>query len=167
MQGKICMVTGASSGIGKAIAVRLAAMGATIIAVCRDHERGQVAVRDIKLAGGKDTVELIVADLSSQAAIRKLVNDYQHTHSQLHVLINNAGVNCASFTKTVDGIEMTFAVNYLAPFLLTNLLLDTLKASTPARVVNLLGWEGSLDLDDLMSDKHYGGMRAYRQSNAA
>jgi NAD(P)-dependent dehydrogenase (short-subunit alcohol dehydrogenase family) len=167
MQGKICMVTGASSGIGKAIAVKLAAMGATVVAVCRERGRGQTALREIKEASGSETVELMIADLSSQAAIRKLAEDYKRTHSQLHVLVNNAGINCGTFSKTVDGIETTFAVNHLAPFLLTNLLFDTLKASAPARIINLLGWEGTLDFDNLMSDKHYNGMEAYRQSNAA
>ncbi len=168
MQGKICMVTGASSGIGKAIAVKLACLGATVIAVCRDPVRGKNALRDIKDASHSGGVELMIADLSSQAAICKLADDYKHTHDQLHVLINNAGVNCGTFSKTVDGIETTFAVNYLSQFLLTNLLLETLQASAPSRIVNLIGWEGkALDFENLMSAKQYNGLRAYQQSQTA
>src|SRR5690348_6351490 len=112
MQGKICMVTGASSGIGKAIATKLATMGAIVVTVCRDRKRGQFALREIKETSCSNTVELMIADLSSQAAICQLVEDYKHAHNQLHVLINNAGINCGTFSKTVDGIETTLAVNH-------------------------------------------------------
>jgi len=167
MRGKICMVTGASSGIGKATAVSLAAMGATVVAVCRDRHRGQSALDEIKAASHSTQPELMVADLSSQAQIRQLVANYKRTHDKLHVLINNAGVNRSIFAKTVDGIETTFAVNYLAYFLLTNLLLDVLKASAPARIVNVLGWQGQLNFDDLMAEGQYNGLRAYQQASAA
>src|SRR5262249_39613389 len=150
MQGKICMVTGASSGIGKAIAVKLAGMGATVIAVCRNLERGQAALCEINKASRGQSAQLMIADLASQADIRKLTDGYKRTHEHLHVLINNAGINTGAYSKTVDGIERTFAVNYLAPYLLSNLLLDILKASVPARIVNLIGWAGSLDLDNLI-----------------
>src|SRR5258705_11050404 len=112
MQGKIVMVTGASSGIGRAITIQLAGLGATVIAVCRDRGRGQSVVRQFKEAGGHGAVELMLADLASQADIRKLAAEYRNNHDQLDVLINNAGVNCGTFTKTVDGIELTFAVNH-------------------------------------------------------
>jgi retinol dehydrogenase-14 len=169
MISKICMVTGASSGIGKAIALSLAAMGAKVVAVCRDRERGQIALHDILAVSPNHVGELMIADLSSQASIHQLVSDYRQSHDQLHVLINNAGVNRSTFTKTVDGIETTFAVNHLAPFLLTHLLLDVLKASAPARVVNIMGWEGteSLHFDDLMSEEQYSGLKAYQRSKLA
>src|SRR2546426_10967470 len=138
MQGKICMVTGANSGIGKATALELAQMGATVVMVCRDRARGEEAKSEITMKSRNNAVDLLLADLSSQQSIRQLVGNFQHHYTHLHVLINNAE---AAFPgrrrETVDGLEMTFAVNYLAPFLLTNLLLDVLKASVPARIVNV------------------------------
>src|SRR4051812_47152684 len=147
MRGKIVMVTGASSGIGKITAQKLAALGATVILVCRNPLQGQAALDEITKAGYQ--AELLLADLSSQASIRQLAADFQRDHDQLHVLINNAGVMRTEFTRTVDGYEMTFAVNHLAPFLLTHLLLDTLKASAPARVINIMGNSGPIHFDDL------------------
>src|SRR3989454_4665737 len=135
MQGKICMVTGANSGIGKATA--LAQMGATVVMVCRDRARGEEARSEITTKSRNNAVDLLQADLSSQQSIRQLVENFQHHYTQLHVLINNAGVAFPGRRETVDGLEMMFAVNYLAPFLLTNLLLDVLKASAPARIVNV------------------------------
>jgi NAD(P)-dependent dehydrogenase (short-subunit alcohol dehydrogenase family) len=137
MQGKICMVTGANSGIGKATALALAQMGATVVMVCRDGARGEEAQNEITTKSRNNAVDLLQADLSSQQSIRQLVENVQHHYTQLHVLINNAGASFPGRRETVDGLEMTFAVNYLAPFLLTNLLLDMLKASAPARTVNV------------------------------
>src|SRR6266567_4342809 len=139
MQGKICMVTGANSGIGKATALALAQMGATVVMVCRDRARGEQARSEITTKSKNNAVDLLQADLSSQQSIRQLVEHFQHHYTHLHVLINNAGAG-AAFTgrrETVDGLEMTFAVNYLAPFLLTNLLLDVLKNSVPSRIINV------------------------------
>jgi retinol dehydrogenase 14 len=167
MQGKICMVTGANSGIGKATALGLAKMGATVVMVCRDRNRGEVALNDIKRESGSAALELMVADLSSQESIHRLAADYKRTHSRLHVLINNAAVNRSAFMNTVDGIEMTFAVNHLAPFLLTHLLLDVLKASAPARIVNVASNDQSpINFDDLMGTKQ-SATRAYSQSKMA
>src|SRR5438046_2387369 len=137
MQGKICMVTGANSGIGKATALALAQMGATVVMVCRDHARGEEARSEITMKSRNNAVDLLQADLSSQQSIRKLVENFQQRYTHLHVLINNAGASFPGRRETVDGLEMTFAVNYLAPFLLTNLLIDMLKASAPARIVNV------------------------------
>ncbi len=171
MQGKICMVTGANSGIGKATALELAQMGATVVMVCRDRARGEEARREITTKSRSNAVDLLQADLSSQQSIRQLVENVQHHYTHLHVLINNAG---AAFPgrrrETVDGLEMTFAVNYLAPFLLTHLLLDMLKASAPARIVNVSSaahTSGSIQLDDLQAEKLYRPMRTYPQAKLA
>ncbi len=171
MQGKICMVTGANSGIGKATALELAQMGATVVMVCRDRARGEEARREITTKSRKNAVDLLQADLSSQQSIRQLVENFQHHYTHLHVLINNAG---AAFPgrrrETVDGLEITFAVNYLAPFLLTNLLLDVLKASAPARIVNVSSAahkSGYIQLDDLQAEKLYRPMRTYPQAKLA
>ncbi len=163
----IYMITGANSGIGLATAVGLAKTGATVVAVCRDQARGQAAVAEIKQKSKNDSVELLTADLASLAAVRQLAADYQARHDRLHGLVNNAGVMMTDRTTTVDGYEITFAVNQLAPFLLTNLLLDTLKASAPARIVNVMGNAGSVNFGDLMGERGYDMMRAYQQSKMA
>ncbi len=170
MQGKICMVTGANSGIGKATALALAQMGATVVMVCRDRARGEQARSEITTKSKNTAVDLLQADLSSQQSIRQLVENFQHHYTHLHVLINNAGASFPGRRETVDGLEMTFAVNYLAPFLLTNLLLDVLKASAPARIVNVSSNSheaGYIQLDDLQEEKHYRSMHVYGQSKLA
>jgi NAD(P)-dependent dehydrogenase (short-subunit alcohol dehydrogenase family) len=170
MKDKICMVTGATSGIGKATALGLAKLGATVIIVGRDPARGQEACEEIQQQSGNKNVELMTADLSSQGAIRTLVDNFKAKHSQLHVLVNNAGVAPIRRSVTVDGIETTFAVNYLAPFLLTNLLLDTIKASAPARVVNVAGdyhRKATINFDDMMTEKDYTYLKANNQSKLA
>ncbi len=171
MQGKVCMVTGANSGIGKATVLALAQMGAIVVMVCRDRARGEQARSEITTKSGNTAVDLLLADLSSQQSIRQLVETFQHHYTHLHVLINNAG---AAFPgrrrETVDGVEMTFAVNYLAPFLLTNLLLDVLTASTPARIINVSSaahQSGSMQMDDLQAEKRYRPMRTYPQAKLA
>ena len=171
MHGKVCIVTGANSGIGKATALELAQMGATVVMVCRDRARGEEAKSEITTKSRNNAVDLLQADLSSQQSIRQLVENFQHHYTHLHVLINNAGAG-AAFTgrrETVDGLEMTFAVNHLAPFLLTHLLLDMLKASAPARIVNVSSNSheaGYIQLDDLRAE-HYRSMHAYGQSKLA
>ena len=170
MQEKVCIVTGANSGIGKATALGLAQMGATVIMVCRDRAKGEEAQKEIKTKSGNDAVGLMLADLSSQESIRQLAENFQQHYEQLHVLINNAGVVHLSRRETGDGLEMMFAVNYLAPFLLTNLLLDRLKASAPARIVNVSSdshQSGYIKMGDLQSEKKYRFMRAYGQSKLA
>src|SRR5436309_6361806 len=170
MQGKICMVTGANSGIGKATALELAQMGATVVMVCRDRARGEEARSEITTKSRNNAVDLLQADLSSQQSIRQLVEHFKQRYTHLHVLINNAGAAFTGRRETVDGLEMTFAVNYLAPFLLTNLLLDVLKASAPARIVNVSSAShksGYIQMDDLQGEKHNRSMRAYPQSKLA
>ena len=168
MQGKICMVTGANSGIGKTTAMGLAEMGATVVMVSRDLARGKAAQSEIKAKSGNDAVDLLLADLSSQQSIRQLAEHFKHRYTKLHVLINNAGMSSLRRRETVDGLEMTFAVNYLAPFLLTNVLLDVIKASAPSRIINVSSdahEAGYINMDDLQSEKHY--RRAYGQSKLA
>jgi NAD(P)-dependent dehydrogenase (short-subunit alcohol dehydrogenase family) len=170
MQGKICMVTGANSGIGKATALALAQMGATVVMVCRDRARGEEAKSEITTKSRNNAVDLLLADLSSQQSIRQLVGNFQQHYMHLHVLINNAGAAFPGRRETVDGLEMTFAVNYLAPFLLTNLLLDVLKAGAPARIVNVSSGSheaGYIKLDNLQSKNPYRSMRVYGQSKLA
>lgn len=170
MDGKTAMVTGANDGIGRATALGLARLGATVVMVCRDPQRGRTAQEQIKFESGNDAIELMLADLSSQAAIRQLAADYTRSHTRLHVLVNNAGVNVKQRTVTADGIELNFAVNYLAPFLLTRLLVDTLKVSAPSRIINVASAAeqmGRIDFDDLMSVRKYSALRAYCQSKLA
>jgi len=169
MKGKICMITGANSGIGKATAIGLAKMGATIVMVCRNKERGEQALNDITRKSNNESVYLMLADLSSQKAIHQLVKDFKEKHQNLHVLINNAGVNLSKRILNEDGIETTLAVNYLAPFLLCNLLFDSLKAGKPARIVNVSSsvQAKSIDFDNLNGEKHYRQLKAYAMSKLA
>ncbi len=170
MQGKICLVTGASSGIGKATALGLAKMGATVVMVCRDANKGEAALSEIKPKSGSSSVDLLLADLSSQEAIRRLVTEYKSKYQQLHVLINNAGAYYTKRRVTVDGLEAMFAVNYLARFLLTSLLLDIIKRSAPARIINVAGAyhaKGKIDFNDMQGEKDFEGQRANHQSKLA
>ncbi len=153
MMEKVCMVTGATSGIGKATALRLARMGATVVIVGRHLERGQAALAEIKAESGNPNLDLMLADLVSQAAVRQLAEEFKGKYRRLDVLVNNAGIYRSRRSVTEDGIETHLAVNYLAPFLLTNLLLDVLQASAPARVVNVAGEyhrKATIHFDDLM-----------------
>ncbi len=170
MRGKICMVTGATLGIGRATAEKLAALGATVIIVGRSAERCQNTVDEIKAKTGNTAVDMFVADLSSQASIRQLAKDYKARYQKLHVLVNNAGSVFMSRQLTVDGLEMTFALNHLGYFLLTNLLLDVIKASAPARIINVSSQaqsSGHINFDDLQGKQRYAGFRAYSQSKLA
>lgn len=171
MKGKVCIITGANSGIGKATAIGLAKMGATIVMVCRNKERGERAQKEIIQSIGNRNVDLLLCDLSSQDQIRNLVNDFKQNYQKLHVLINNAGLMLSKRQLSVDGIEMNFAVNYLAPFLLTNLLLDMLKMSAPSRIINMSSGyhkRAALDFNDLQGEnKKYGLVKAYGISKLA
>jgi retinol dehydrogenase 14 len=169
-QTTVAVVTGASQGIGKAAALDLARSGATVVAIARNRERGEAAVADIKAQSGNEHVNLLLADLSSQQEIRRLADELLKRYPRIDVLINNAGAVNMRRGVTVDGIEMTFAVNHLAPFLLTNLLLDRLKASTPARIVTVssdASTAGKIDFEDLGGERGYKGWRAYSQSKLA
>lgn len=169
MKGKICLITGSNSGIGKATVIGLAKMGATIVMACRNKKRGEQALNYIKRESNNELIDLMLVDLSSQKDIRQFVHDFKEKYKRLNVLINNAGVNLSKRTLTVDGIETTFAVNYLAHFLLCNLLFDLLKASAPARIVNVASsvQAKSIYFDNINGEKHYSQMKAYSMSKLA
>jgi NAD(P)-dependent dehydrogenase (short-subunit alcohol dehydrogenase family) len=170
MRGKICMVTGANAGIGKETALGLARMGATVVMVCRNRKRGERARQDIIRRSGNPSVELLLADFASQQAIRRLAAEFQQRYQQLHVLVNNAGSFFLWRQLSSDGIEKFLAVNHLGSFLLTNLLLDTLKTSAPARIVNVSSvahYSGYIDLDDLQMRRFFHPGRGYEQSKLA
>ena len=168
MSQKVCMVTGSNTGIGKAVALALAKSGATVVLVCRSHERGEAARAEIAAESGRTDVDLLVADLSLQSEIRRLVMEFKARYTRLDVLINNAAVVTRKRTVTSEGIETMFAVNHLAYFLLTNLLLDTLKASSPSRIINVSSnahrFIKRLDFDDLQGEKKFGSLRPYALS---
>ena len=170
MRGKICMVTGATSGIGKVAARVLAEKGAHVVVVGRNERKTAATVAMIKRRANHDNVTYMLADFASQEATRRLAAEYQATYDRLDVLVNNAGAFFMRRQETKDGIEMTFAVNHLGYFLLTNLLLDVIKASAPARIVNVASsahWRARLDFDDLMTREGYRGMKAYGRSKLA
>ena len=169
MAGKTVLITGATSGIGRATALGLARMGAHLAITGRDRGRTEDAAREIRAAGGWE-VDVLVADLSSQSEVRRLAEEVLHSLSRIDVLINNVGGYWDTRHVTVDGLERTFALNHLAPFLLTNLLLDKLKQSAPARVVTVSSnahAAGRIDFGDLQGERSYSGARAYSQSKLA
>jgi NAD(P)-dependent dehydrogenase (short-subunit alcohol dehydrogenase family) len=170
MAGKIVLITGATQGIGKATAVGLAKLGATVVMVGRDKARSEEALADVKAASGSQSVELLLADLGSMTEVRRLAAAFLARHDRLHVLINNAGAIHQTRKLSPDGLEMTFAVNHVAYFLLTELLLPALKKSAPARVINVASEAHrgmSLDFDDLMLSKGYRPFLAYGRSKLA
>lgn len=170
MSGRTVLVTGGTGGIGKATAVGLAALGARVGVTGRDRARAERAAADIRAASGNDAVDVFIAELSSQAEVRRLAADVLQAYPRLDVLVNNVGGFWAHRQLTADGLERTFALNHLAPFLLTNLLLDRVKQSAPARIVTVSSGAqamGKIDFDDLMSERKYSGQRAYNQSKLA
>lgn len=172
MKGKVVLITGASSGIGKASAMGLARMGASLVLICRNEEKGEAARGEIVKATGNFSIELLLADLLKQKEVRRVAAEFKTNHPRLDVLINNAGASFVGYAETEDGIERTMAINYFTPFLLTNLLLDTLKGGISSRVVNVTSSEhnaGNLDLDNIGRDRRMGrvGAEAYRRSKLA
>ena len=170
MAGKSVLVTGGTGGIGKATATGLAALGARVGITGRDQARTEAAAADIRAATGSPAVDAFAADMSVQAGVRRLAAQVAGTYPRLDVLVNNAGGFWAHRHLTADGLERTFALNHLAPFLLTNLLLDRLTASAPARVVTVSSGahtSGRIDFDDLQGERNYSGQRAYSQSKLA
>jgi retinol dehydrogenase-12 len=170
MHGKVCIVTGATSGIGFVTAQALAHQGATVLVVGRNPERSAATVSHIQQETGNSAVEAMVADLSAQAQVRQLASEVQRRFSQVDLLINNAGALFAQRQLSQEGIEMTFALNHLAYFLLTNLLLERLKASASARIINVSSEAhrgAQLDFAYLQGQHRYRGWRAYTRSKLA
>lgn len=168
MAGRTVLVTGATRGIGKATALGLARLGARVAITGRDRVRTEAAAGEVRAAGGQ--VDSFVADLSSQAEVRRLADEALERLSRIDVLVNNVGGYWNTRRITPDGLEHTFAVNHLAPFLLTNLLLDQLRRSAPSRVVTVASNAqrlGRIDFDDLQGARSYSGARAYNQSKLA
>ena len=179
MLGRVCLVTGAAGGMGAAIATSLARSGATVVLVARDRAGGEAVARAITTATGNTRVEVLIGDLSDQSAVRRLAAEFTAAHRELHVLVNTAGAHFRVRSVSADGIEMHLAVNHLAPFLLTNLLLGALQAGAPSRIVNIGSASMSdtrqvritrtarpvvLDLDDLQSRQHFAPMEVYARS---
>jgi len=155
MQGRVCVITGGTAGIGRATAVALAKLGASVVVLGRSRERGKHARAEIARESGNDKIAFVSVDLAVQADVRRAAAEVLAAHPKIHVLINNAAVLLPKREITVDGVERMFATNYLAHFLLTNLLLDRLKASPPARIVTVANLipGAKLDLDDLNLEK--------------
>lgn len=170
VRDKVALVTGASSGIGLETAVGLAQRGARVVMTGRDSRRSQEARTEVVKRSGNDSVELFVADFARLSEVRRLAQEVRARTDRLHILVNNAGLYSRARRITDDGHELTFAVNHLAPFLLTNLLLDLLQAGAPARIVNVASaahrWS-HLDLDDLTMERGYRPREAYGRSKLA
>jgi NAD(P)-dependent dehydrogenase (short-subunit alcohol dehydrogenase family) len=172
IEGKTVLITGGNSGIGRETAVGLARMGAHVTFTSRDRARGEAALADVRERSGRDDVELMDLDLASFASIRRFASAYLEGHERLDVLVNNAGLILGDRRETEDGFEATFGTNHLGHFLLTDLLLERIVASAPARIVNLSSRahrfaRSGLDFDDLMSEKGYAGLRVYGKSKLA
>jgi retinol dehydrogenase-12 len=171
MMGKTCLITGGTSGIGEITARELARKGATVVVVGRSRQRCDATIARIREATGSESVAAMVADLSAQAEVRRLAQEFRSQCPKLDVLINNAGAIFTKRHESPDGIELTFALNHLAYFLLTDLLLDTLKASAPARVVNVASFAHTMvkgiNFDDIESRKRYRGFPVYGMSKLA
>jgi NAD(P)-dependent dehydrogenase (short-subunit alcohol dehydrogenase family) len=170
IDGKVVIITGANSGIGKETAIDLAKRGGKVYLACRNMKRGEDALKEIKEKSGTDNVHLLQLDLASLDSVREFSRKFHQLESQLHILINNAGVMACPKALTKDGFEMQLGTNHLGHFLLTNLLLDLLKASSPSRIVvvsALAHKYGSINKEDLMSVKSYNKYKAYIQSKLA
>lgn len=169
MKDEIVLITGATSGIGKETAIGMAKLGGTIVFTTRDKQRGELTKDEIVKASNNDKIDFIYCDLSSFDSIRSCCDQFKTKYRQLHILINNAGIWESKREVSNDGIESTFAVNYLASFLMTDLLLDLLKKGAPSRIINLTsGYHGgTINFDDIEFKKSFSGRKAYRQSKLA
>jgi len=170
LTGKTVLITGATSGIGLQTSVRLAQLGASLVMVGRDPAKTAAKVDEVRKRSRAASVESLLCDFSSQERIRALAEEFRAGHERLHILVNNAGAVFANRTLTGDGIEATFALNHLGYFLLTQLLLDLLVKSAPARVINVASaahYRGTMDFDDLGFERGYKIMRAYSRSKLA
>ena len=170
MEEKTCLITGATSGIGKATAFQLARLGATVVLVGRNQEKTVACAQEVREQTGNPRVDSLIADLSSRQAIREISDQFRNRYQNLDVLVNNVGAVMLSRQQSVDGIEMTLALNHLSYFLLTYLLMEPLASGAPSRIVNVSSdsHQGTgLDFDDLQMGRNYGGFRAYGRSKLA
>ena len=172
LKGKTILITGATNGIGQVAALELAKKGAEVVVVGRNPQKTEQVVKHITIDSGNSSVSGLIADLSSLTEVRQLAQAYRQKYSHLHVLINNAGGIFANRTLTADGFEYTFALNHLAYFLLTNLLVEVLVEDAPARIINVSSRShqgATMNFNDLQNEHHYnlGGYRAYGQSKLA
>ena len=162
------LITGATDGLGRAATLDLAERGATVLVHGRSRERGEAVLGELSGSAGGDRAQLYLADLSSLAEVRRLAAEIEAGHERLDVLVNNAGIISGERELSADGYELTFAVNYLSHFLLTDLLLPLLRSSAPARIVNVASiGQSPLDFDDVMLERDYSDFRAYGQSKLA
>jgi NAD(P)-dependent dehydrogenase (short-subunit alcohol dehydrogenase family) len=170
MKGKTVVVTGANQGIGKVSAIELAKLGADVVLVCRNADKGRVAADEVRAAAPSSKVELIVADLASLDDVRRAASEIKSAHRRLDVLLNNAGLIVPTRRETIDGFEETFAVNHLAPFVLTNELMDALRAAPKARVITVSSTAhrgATMNWDDLQYSRGYKSFKVYGQSKLA
>jgi NAD(P)-dependent dehydrogenase (short-subunit alcohol dehydrogenase family) len=170
VRGRVCVVTGSSWGIGREVARGLARQGARVVMLSRTKERGEAARADVVATTGSQTVDLLVANLSVQAEVRRVAREIDERYGQLQVLVNNAGGVFRRLPVTPDGLEYTFALNHLGYFLLTNLLLPKLKTSAPSRVVCVASeahWGARWDWENLQGERHYHQLEAYCNSKLA
>ena len=166
MKNKLVLITGSTSGIGKQTALGLAKLGAQVILTGRNRDSAQAAVDEISQASGSSQVEYMLADLSGQAGVRSLAEQFKARYQRLDVLIHNAGLAAPQRQLTADGVESDFAVNVVTPFLLTHLLMDSLKAGPSARVIVLTGGDakGKIELDNLQAERSFSGLPTYSHS---
>ena len=163
MKDKIVLITGGTGGIGKQTALTLAKMGAQVVVTGRSQTSGEAAVQELRQLSGSQQVDLLLANLSTRLGVRSLAEQFSQRYARLNVLINNAGLAAPKRELTADGIESDFAVNVLAPFMLTHLLQGRLNASPEARVISLTGGEakGQIDLDNLQAERSFAGLATY------
>jgi len=166
LKNKIVLITGATSGIGKETALGIAEMGATVVFTARDELKGEKTKKDLIAATNNKNIHMLKCDLASFDSIRNCCKEFKSNYDKLHVLINNAGVWDFKRRESKDGIENIFATNYLAPFLMTNLLIDLLKKSSPSRIINVTSGMhyGTINFDDIEFKQNFSGAKAYRQS---
>ncbi len=166
MKNKIVLITGATSGIGKETALGLAKLGATIVFTTRDNLKGEKTKKKLIATTNNKNIHMLKCDLASFESIRNCCKEFKSKYDKLHVLINNAGVWDFKRRESKDGIENIFATNYLAPFLMTNLLIDILKKGSPSRIINVTSGMhyGTINFDDIEFKQKFSGAKAYRQS---
>ena len=170
IRGKTCLITGANTGIGKETAKKLAALGAHVVMVCRNQEKGEKAKEEITLSTKNDHINLLICDLASLKDVKRFSEEFLQSYSSLNVLVNNAGVFNMKKAVSSDGYESSFAVNYLAHFYLTKILLPLIKESSPSRIVNIssdIHRYFKINLKDPLSEKRYTGRQAYSNSKTA